>query len=442
MAFAAPISRDGFSFAGDSFSVSASGHVHRRSTLPELKAHFKAIGSGKDQPGHWYEAQLLHYGLAPSKVKGTAKMRLMEAVVAGEMTVPASLTALEKDMKKEWTKANKATMVAASKSSGTRAAGGTKRKATDVQVVATGGTSVSVSVTVNHGAGMHAAKKPKATPRTTSTKQGATKTSKSATPKAKGPKTSASRTSMRDSSPTSLGQSPQTHARLATSTSSPVPRKQYARRGNPNFGGRIKDEPEFEGEDNISSFDYIPSGAASSSVGSSYPRQTARRGNPSFGGRIKRETVLKHEFDDIPAPISLLPLGLINGRYEVVYMGFGRSYLNEDYRYLVCTIEGDRLWVSFNFKVVRGVMQTHTRPMVSDLEPLLFHWCGEGPDGRTYDCSHEASLTFVGGGVIEGTIEFACWKYDFRAERVSGQPTRSQIPAYEMRDDWEAWCAG
>lgn len=152
--------------------------------------------------------------------------------------------------------------------------------------------------------------------------------------------------------------------------------------------------------------------------------------------------MLKEEFDDIPAPVSLLPLGLINGRYEVVYMGFGRSYLNEDYRYLVCTIEGDRLWVSFDFKVVRGVMQTYTRPTVSDLEPLLFHWCGEGPDGRTYDCSHEASLTFVGGGVIEGTIEFACWKYDFRAEHVSGQPTRSQIPAYEMRDNWEAWCAG
>ncbi|KAK2761514.1 hypothetical protein CKAH01_16286 [Colletotrichum kahawae] len=405
MVFAAPISRDGFSFAGDSFSVLASGHVHRRSTLPELKAHFKAIGSGKDQPGHWYEAQLLHYGLAPSKVKGTAKMRLMEAIAAGKMTVPASLTALEKDMKKEWTKANKATTAATSKPAGTRAKSGTKRKATDVQVVATGGTSVSVSVTVNHGADMPTAKKPKATPRTSSTKQSATMTSKSSTPKAKGPKTSASRTSMGDSSIAAPGQSQYTNALLATSTSSSVPRKQYARRGNPNFGGRIKDEPDFEDED---SFAHISSGAASSTGSSSHPRQTARCGNPSFGGRIKREPVVKDEFDEMPATVGLPPLGLINGRYEVVYMGFGRSYLNEDYRHLVCTIEGDRLWVSFDFKVVRGVMQTRTRPMVSDLEPLLFHWCGEGPDGRTYDCSHEASLTFVGGGVVEGTIEFAC----------------------------------
>lgn len=75
MALIPPVDKDGFSYAGDSLFREASNLTrHRRATIPELKAHF----TGKDienRPAHWYEAQLLHYGLPPSKVKGTAHKR-------------------------------------------------------------------------------------------------------------------------------------------------------------------------------------------------------------------------------------------------------------------------------------------------------------------------------------------------------------------------------
>lgn len=75
MALVPPVDKDGFSYSGDSLFREASNlNRHRRATIPELKAHF----AGKDtenRPAHWYEAQLLHYGLPPSKVKGTAHKR-------------------------------------------------------------------------------------------------------------------------------------------------------------------------------------------------------------------------------------------------------------------------------------------------------------------------------------------------------------------------------
>lgn len=75
MALVPPVDKDGFSYTGDSLFREASNlNRHRRATVSELKAHF----AGKDtdnRPAHWYEAQLLHYGLVASKNKGTAHKR-------------------------------------------------------------------------------------------------------------------------------------------------------------------------------------------------------------------------------------------------------------------------------------------------------------------------------------------------------------------------------
>src|SRR5947207_12310113 len=103
-----PVSKDGFYYAGDSLYVEVSGYNrHRRATLPELQALFHPSGisgSVKDPVGHWYEAQLLHYGLPPSKNKAVAKTRLLDAVNKGNLAVPAHIQQLESELKKEWTK--------------------------------------------------------------------------------------------------------------------------------------------------------------------------------------------------------------------------------------------------------------------------------------------------------------------------------------------------
>jgi len=110
MSLTSPTSKDGFYYAGDSLYVEASGHNrHRRATLPELHALFhvhpaNAADVPKDPVGHWYEAQLLHYGLPPSKNKAVAKTRLLDAVNTGNLAVPAHIQQLESELKKAWTK--------------------------------------------------------------------------------------------------------------------------------------------------------------------------------------------------------------------------------------------------------------------------------------------------------------------------------------------------
>src|SRR5436190_21040820 len=113
MSHVPPVSNGNFYYAGDSLYVEASGrNRHRRATLLELQAIFHPSSTGGtqnnvDQVGHWYEAQLLHYGLPPSKNKAVAKTRLLDAVNKGHLAVPKEILKLEADLKREWRKKDK-----------------------------------------------------------------------------------------------------------------------------------------------------------------------------------------------------------------------------------------------------------------------------------------------------------------------------------------------
>ncbi|OQE03892.1 hypothetical protein PENSOL_c001G08703 [Penicillium solitum] len=103
-----PVTNGQFSYNVDTFYVAASGgQIHRRAAPAEITALYDTATTDKstpDHPGHWYEAQLLHYGLPPSKVKATAKMRLLKAVQDGALSVPKESLQIEKNLKKEWKK--------------------------------------------------------------------------------------------------------------------------------------------------------------------------------------------------------------------------------------------------------------------------------------------------------------------------------------------------
>ncbi|KAI4259318.1 MAG: hypothetical protein L6R42_004631, partial [Xanthoria sp. 1 TBL-2021] len=85
MAFAQPAVKDNFLYNGDLFVDVGNLNRHKRASVaeitevlrPDLKKPRNAAGV-KDPVGHWYEAQLIHYGLPPSKDKARAKMRLLE----------------------------------------------------------------------------------------------------------------------------------------------------------------------------------------------------------------------------------------------------------------------------------------------------------------------------------------------------------------------------
>ncbi|OQD81012.1 hypothetical protein PENANT_c030G07981 [Penicillium antarcticum] len=108
----APVSHGKFSYNVDTFYVEASGNIYRRAIPAELRALFDASipdsNQRPDHPAHWFEAQLLHYGLSPSKAKATAKMRLSDAIQDGALEVPLELVQMEKRLKREWKRQDEA----------------------------------------------------------------------------------------------------------------------------------------------------------------------------------------------------------------------------------------------------------------------------------------------------------------------------------------------
>ena len=84
MAFAAPIVRNNFHYNGDLYVDVGNLNRHKCASVaeitevlrPDLKKKPKGGLPPKDPVGHWYEAQLVHYGLPPSKDKARAKLKL------------------------------------------------------------------------------------------------------------------------------------------------------------------------------------------------------------------------------------------------------------------------------------------------------------------------------------------------------------------------------
>jgi hypothetical protein len=100
-----PVTRDGFEYYNHEFYAISNDKPYRRYSVAELKAFLFSSSSKtsvQDQAAHWYRAQLLHYGLQPSDRKGTAMLRLVDALNQDTLEVPPHLRRLEKELKREW----------------------------------------------------------------------------------------------------------------------------------------------------------------------------------------------------------------------------------------------------------------------------------------------------------------------------------------------------
>ncbi|KAK0261326.1 hypothetical protein LTR29_005455 [Friedmanniomyces endolithicus] len=82
--------------------VGGEGKRHPRAAKTELKTLLSGKTQQKDQVAHWYEAQLIHYGLQRSKDKNTAKVRLQQALSQGKLKVPSHISDMETQMKKDY----------------------------------------------------------------------------------------------------------------------------------------------------------------------------------------------------------------------------------------------------------------------------------------------------------------------------------------------------
>ncbi|KAI9016984.1 hypothetical protein BC832DRAFT_3225 [Gaertneriomyces semiglobifer] len=433
MAHAPPVAKDGFAYTGGDFFAEASGHNrHRRAAPAEIDTHFKS-GSDKDHTAHWFEAQLIHYGLQPSKTKAVARMRLFDALKAGKLTIPTHIKKLEAELKKEWTKhdreAKKALKETASASSApATAARGTKRKTTSP--------GSEVDVTINLG-GVNvtiSAKTPTESPakKARTTKATAVKAEKATTKAVAVKAEKATTKTTKAMSATALKAAAKTAA--AKTPKEPAPKRATA--------AKPKTVP--VAPTSSISVDH-ETAAASTEPRQPRTKQTARRGRPfTFAGRIPAPIGLEDNSAPPPAYTmeatqhsqALRPLGLLNGRYDLTSdeVKAQWDFDDEDFS-LVLTLSGSEIWGKFELGIISGIMRIPQRPFASSYEQIPFRWRGREDQGPImYGDDNTGWIKFLGDGRVVGKLDYM--SVDFRGVRVPGQGTRSEIQAAEMQSEW------
>ncbi|KAI1322959.1 hypothetical protein F5Y16DRAFT_385028 [Xylariaceae sp. FL0255] len=476
MSLAPPVSRDGFAYAGRDLYAEASGqNRHRRATPAELREHFaSSSGSSKDHPAHWFEAQLMHYGLPVSKTKAVARMRLFDAVNSGALVVPDRVLKLEAELKKEWNK-NEREAKKSMKSGGDNAksggAAGTKRKAeaassnnVDV-VINVGGIDIKVSANNNTAASSSSASAAKKAKTTTATKSAAATTAKAKAPAAAKPSPSskaASTTTPAKTEPKAPAavSKPTPAPKAKTSTSSvkkepsstatpkPKPKKEEDESKPINHGSRTKQTAIRGGLSQApSTRDVKKEESPSPPLARSRNPQMARRG--AIRGALPRGPTsnVKLESDNNNWDTSnqydpsLPPLGLINGRYDVSPSPVCPYSFSEYDSHLILTIAGTGLWGKFLLDNHReGIFWVQKRPVKSSTNWRAIAWRARDISYSWTQGEHlsgDGCIRFVGDGKVEvSLVQRPDLMPKIEAYRGEGQGTRSEVDATTM---WRLW---
>lgn len=336
----------------------------------------------------------------------------------GGLTVPAHIQKIEADLKKEWNKREREAKKAHKESEGR----GTKRKADQVSTNVSVNVSVQVSSTgaVQVQAAQPSTKKSKAGPAGTVTSQ---KAASSTTPKGKKTATPAAKKAVTASTTT-------TKAKKAPATkpekASPAPKS-------------------------IKAADKKPTPKTPRPSMSSTTRASGYMIGGSSGG-----------YDDAPPPYSETDpgygpgfqasprrsIGLLNGRYEVdcPYMAHNFPEASDDFG-IIATLDGNKLWLKFDFGPVVGIMKVDRAYEPDEDEAgTTVLWRGESAVEQqdinidTVSRAGEANrLYFLGGGHIRGTIAYDWQVIEFDAYRIPGQSMTSEISPSQTRAEWARW---
>lgn len=472
---------DAWSYAGNGdFYVEVTGNNrHRRATIPELKAVYDGSDGSKDRPGHWYEAQLIHYGLPPSKTKGTAKMRLFDSLNEGNLSVPAHILKVEGDLKKDWNKREREAKQAAKSAPAatTSSKGSRKRKADDAQINAGSGTNVNINLSVSVGPQGNIQITPANAPpkKAKTTKTGpderpakpakAASKGKEPTKKAAASAPSASATakksdSKKKASSSTAPSASKSSAGLGRSLGKTPATKQTARRGASSVRG-AKTTSLRPAANEPSDPTLAPGGQRARC---SRPYKRAGQGRPAGASAPSPlvDMTPSHwdSFDDDPPPPypgspvhgydssheydhedgsdgSLPPLGLLNGRYEVHCTGPRALVRDQGDAGIIFTLDGNALWGSFELGDISGILRLDERPWQSSHSSLEFRWRGRHILDD-YQADSVGFIKFLGDGEISGEVVVHHMALEFEGHRVGGQGTRSEISPQSMRRQWEA----
>ncbi|MCJ1425983.1 hypothetical protein MMC29_003884 [Sticta canariensis] len=454
MSFAPPVSRDGFHYNGDLYVEVGNLNRHKRASVaeirdllrPDLKKSNKI--PGKDAFGHWYEAQLIHYGLPPSKDKARAKMRLLEALNASALVVPRGIVTLEESLRKEYDVAErkaKALYKASTATSAEKQGGSKKRKQADA--FTSHGPTVNVNVNIGgFGASAYGefqaqqqespplkkARTPVAKAPTQKPVANRAKKSPNTDTKTKGTPMKAKVTKKDPPVKKSAVAKTQTPTKKMSADKEPATKKETAIRKQT----AIKKEPTVNKQTAIES---VPSIKKEPTV----KKQTVIKSVPSIKKEpaVKKETAVRSgpTIKNEPGDNGQSLLGLINGYYDIECPSL-ESEFDSDHLSLILCLETPRVWGAYDFGQFSGILHLPQRPYHPSEDPLPFHWRGrengEGEMSFGEDCFGE--IAFLGGGKIEGRIMNLYGDCGFTGMRRPG-PTVAPRSANSMREEWEGY---
>ncbi|KAK0247406.1 hypothetical protein LTS09_017440 [Friedmanniomyces endolithicus] len=487
MSLAPSIEKDGFAYVAHAFLAQASDHIrHCRATLFELRellceSPLATPSSTKDPPAHWYESQLIHYGLRPSNTKSVAKLRLLEAINSGDMVVPQHLQDLETELRKKWTRLEreakkqrkdmaspvvrateeretspKTTKVfergvnKADRSSGVQQA--IRKRKVD------GGVShnAAPSITANRVA-VGKLNQTTATERNRLVKGGSVGRQKLTTlSRERGKSASAS---ARGSRPHDVGR--RFDARSSASATSPNldkfirPQRQTARRSKPfRVGNRFDSRPSstvvqsHEGGDQIvlRTFPRRPLGVfdLQNDDDNIESTDTAMQ-DVSYGCDPDRELLENLKPDDA---LHSRDWGanwheLILGKYDVRTSTDNQWAQSQNHQStIILTSHGDEIWGSYDFGMFNGVIRILDRRVQTLSGSLGFLWRGiENSEGVTsYDDHHQkGKINFAAGGIIDGTFDGLHGVVSFQGLHAVDQRFNHERVSTSLRIEWESY---
>lgn len=462
-----PVTNGKFSYNVDTFYVAASGgQIHRRAAPAEIKALYDTATTDKstpDHPGHWYEAQLLHYGLPPSKVKATAKMRLLKAVQDGALSVPKESLHIEKNLKKEWKKqdseekpqANTRITTTKTVTIKTVTVSKTVASKTTESKTTTAKAKPAAVKTAATKAATHPAAPPKkdTAPKTVASKATAAKpTTTRAAPKAVAKpaavKTAAGKPAMPQTAPAKRKRAsndeetpnkPQTAKRCMSGK-----KAQYNSNHPEPIGWSEQSEyqgapPSYEvacGMVNIFSLIHKRKGCVTNLLeNGEYPYA-------ALDDQMDIDDASGFEaYSDPPSPPRTLKhtLGLLNGTYKVRSSDIEDEWphaMPSDGITLSLRLNGREIWGTYEFGMFEGVLWMPERPMRPSFNRIPFKWRGRenGEGEMSFADDQEGWIEFLGDGDIVGMIS-CCGDLHFRGQRIDS----TVRTASDLRDEWDGY---
>lgn len=469
MTFAPPVSRDNFHYNGSLFVDVGNLNRHGRATVdeitsilrPDVKKPKKAsLDPPKDQVGHWYEAQLIHYGLPPSKDKARAKMRLLEALNQSTLVVPPNIAKMEADMKKEYAAAErkakaqyKASIAPTAKSE--PATAGKKRKQSEPSGninnfnvnISFGNNMQGFSSTVNASDSQSPAKKAKTGPsKPTNKKSEAVASSK----KPSGPaiKQTSSQAPKAPNRPKQTARAPQLTAAwlkdpsigpgpIDPSTGLHIPHPSSTKKG------AAKEKPPARKEATVKT-------PSATKPKPKVKAETHVKKEPSLGKtpQIKKEAKVKSETPTTPSPRikkeppaaeTLPPLGLLNGLYDLSCPTVEHEFPYSLEPTLTLALQGDTLWGAYDLGHFTGILFLPSRPYAASVDPIPFTWRGRenGMGEMSFGPGCEGEIAFLGQGRVRGWIG-VYGRCEFEGVR-RGEMGTAVRAAGHMRAEWEGY---